>query len=207
VRAALLVSMLAIASPSFAQSRLEVGAGVTWTGGFDAGGADALLSRGATGATPLTLFQTSTRSQPAPGLVAHGAYFFSTHVGLDAAVEFSRPMLRTTISNDFENATGSEATLRISSYLFGGSIVYRFGSGRFVPFVRAGAGRLRQLDEPRLTLVTGTEVHAGGGVTMPVSAHLAARADAVASSREKSLTFDRKRQTLPVVSASLIYRF
>lgn len=199
--------LLLLASPAFAQSRFEVSAGMTWTGGFGAGGTDAQLSRPSAPSTPLTLFRTSSRMEAAAGFVGRATFHFTPHFGAEGAVEFSRPRLRTTISDDFENATGTEADMVVSSYGFGGSLVYRFGEGRLVPFALAGAGRLRQLDGDNVNLVTAMELHAGGGLTYKLAGHVSIRGDAVVSSREKSLTFDRKRSTLPVLAASLCYRF
>jgi hypothetical protein len=206
-RYALFLLLAAVtAAPAAAQPRLELSGGVTWTGGFDAGGTDALLSRGA-GSAPLTLFSTSSRVEPAPGAVARATWFVTKRFGVEADAQFSRPMLRTTITDDFEQASGTEASNRLSSYLFGGSLVYRFGSGRVAPFALGGAGYLRQLDDEQATLVTGSEVHAGGGVLIGLATHFALRADAVASSRSKSLAFEEKRRVVPVLAASLAYRF
>jgi hypothetical protein len=202
----LLFAALALSTPAFGQSRVELSGGVAWTGGFDAGGGDALLSRGTPGST-LTLFETSTRMEPAAGVVARATIFLTSRLGVDARVEYSRPELRTTISDDFENADGDEAVSSLSSYLFGGSITYQFGDARLAPFVLAGAGHLRQLDEDEVSVVTGMEYHAGGGVRYRMSPHFAVRADAVVSSRDKSFAFEEKRRTLPAVTASLAYRF
>ena len=168
----------------------------------------ALESTGSPGTTPpLTLFDQHSRVEAAPGLSARGTYFFTSHLGIEAAAQASRPTLRATISNDFENAAGTETVSRISSYVFGVSVLYRFGQGRLAPFAIAGGGRLRQLDDDNIALVTGTELHGGGGVSYRVSRHVGLRGDAVASSRERSLAFDNKRRTLPVISVSLAYGF
>lgn len=202
-----LVLLVAFASPAFGQSRFEVSAGATWTGGLDAGGTDAQLSRPSAGGTPLTLFRTSSRMAAAAGFAGRATFYFTRRFGVEGAVEFSRPRLRTTISDDFENATGTEADTAVSSYGFGGSLIYRFGEGRLVPFALAGAGRLRQLDADNVNLVTAMELHVGGGVMYRLADRFSVRGDAVVSSREKSLTFDRRRSTLPVLAVSLCYRF
>jgi hypothetical protein len=109
--------------------------------------------------------------------------------------------------NDFEGATGADATVAISSYLFGGSVRYHFGGGRLGPFVSGGAGVLRQLDGDRATVVTGTELHAGGGVMYRLSPHLALRVDAGVSTRDKSIEFEGKRHTVPVIGGGVTFRF
>ena len=70
LRLVCLAAALAVASPAAAQSRFEISGGVTWTGGFDAGGLHAQETRNpSTGTTPLTLFRTSSRVDSAPGTV------------------------------------------------------------------------------------------------------------------------------------------
>jgi len=200
--------LLLAATPAYAQSRFEIGAAVTWTGGFDAGGVDALETRNSsTDKTPFTLFETSSRVTDAPGVAARVGFFITPRLAVEAVVEYGRPMLETTISNDFEDATGTEASGRISSYVLGGSVLYHFGAARLVPFVSAGAARLRQLDDAEISLVTATELHAGGGVKYRLSRHFGLRADAGVSSRDKSLAFEGKRRTVPVFAAGLAYRF
>lgn len=204
---ALVITGLMIASPAFAQSRFEIGASATWTGGYDAGGTDATLSRGATGSAPLTLFGTSSQVQPAVGVIARVTFFATPQLALEGSAEYSRPTLETTILDDFEQAIGTQADIAISSFAFGGSVLYHFGAARFVPFASAGAAWMRQIDQDRVNLVTGAELHAGGGVKYRLSRHLALRVDAGVSSREKSIAFEDKRRTVPVIAAGLAYRF
>jgi hypothetical protein len=199
--------MLAAGTPALAQSRFEIGVSATWTGGFDAGGTDATLSRSAAGAAPLTLFGTSSEVQPAAGAIARVTFFATPRFAFEGSVEYSRPTLETTILDDFEQATGTQADIAISSYAFGGSVLYHFGGARLVPFVSAGGAWLRQIDGDRVDLVTGAELHAGGGVKYRLSPHLGVRVDAWVSSREKSLSFEDKRRTLPMIAAGLAYRF
>lgn len=202
-----LTLLLASAGPAAAQSRFEVGAGLTWTGGFDAGGLDAQLSRNpGTATAPLTLYSTSSRLEPATGAVARAALFVTRRLAVEATLEYSQPTLRLTVTNDFEGATGTEATTQVSSYVFGGSALYHFGARRLMPFVIAGAGRLRQLNDDNVDLVTGGELHAGGGVKYHVGRRVSLRTDVVFSSREKSLAFETRRRTVPIVSASLLFR-
>jgi hypothetical protein len=199
--------MLAMAPPATAQSRFELGASATWTGGYDAGGTDALLTRPTSGSPPIALFTTDSRVNPAAGVSVRAAWFVTRRIAVEGAVEYSRPTLRTAISNDLEAATGSEASLGIRSYLFGGSVRYHFGGSRLAPFASAGAGGLRQLDEDGTSVTTGAEWHAGGGVTYAISRRLAARLDVSVSSRDESMSFEQKRRVLPVAAAGMAYRF
>ena len=206
--AVVILLALAVAPSASAQARFEIGASLTWTGGFDAGGVDALETRNpSTGTSPLTLFGTSSRVGSAAGARGHVAFFVTSRVAVEAAFEYSRPVLATAIVGDFENATGTEATNRISSYLAGGSVLYHFGTARLVPFVSGGAAWSRQLDDDRVSEATGTEFHAGGGVKYRLSDHLDVRGEAAVSSRDKSLAFEDKRRTVPIVAAGAAFRF
>jgi len=203
----LVLASFAVAPPVFAQSRFEIGGGVTWTGGFDAGGLDALETRPGAGSTPLTLFATDSRVTAAAGVRAHAAWFLTPRLAIEGAGEYSRPALETTISNDFERATGSVAEIDVASYVFGGSVLLHFGARRLVPFVFVGAGYLRQLDGDGTGAVTGAEFHGGGGVKYALSSRVGLRVDGGISSRDTSMAFEVKRRTLPVIGASVAYRF
>ena len=94
--------------------------------------------------------------------------------------------------------------------LIAGSLLYHFGEGRVVPFVSGGGGYLRQLDEDNADVLTGNELHAGGGLKVWFGTganRLGLRLDAQASSRSKSAGFEQKRRILPVLGAGLIYLF
>jgi hypothetical protein len=189
---------------------IEIGGGAIWTGGYDAGSGDANLSpNSAAGGPPVTLFTSSAEVTPATGIEARAGVYLGSRVSAEATFQFSRPNLRVDLDDDFENATAVEAVGRVSSYLFGGSVLYHFGSGRIVPFVIGGAGYLRQLDEDNAEVLSGSEFHGGGGVKIwfGSSQHFGLRADAQVSSRSKSAGFEDKRRMLPVLGAGLTYRF
>lgn len=192
---------------AFAQSRFELSAGVTRTGGFDADARSAELRNPGALAAPVTLFDVNARVEAASGAVAHASLFVTKHVAVEGLVEYSRPILRARVSSDFEAATGTETDATLSSFLFGGSLLYSFGGRRFVPFVSGGAAWLRQLDDARVMLVTGAEVHAGGGMKYALSRHVGLRAEGGVSSREHSIAFVDARHVLPVFSVGVAYRF
>ena len=203
-----MLTILILASPASAQSRFELGAGVTWTGGFDAGGGDALLTRNpATGSTPLTLFETSSRVKAAPGASIIVGLRLTSRVAVEAMADYSRPVLRTTISNDFENATGTTADSRLTSLVVGGSALYTFGSARLIPFAFGGAGWMRQLDEDNVMLLTGAEAHGGGGVKYRLDRHFALRGQGGVTIRQKSIAFDERRRLQPQTWAGLTYHW
>jgi outer membrane protein with beta-barrel domain len=200
------LAALAVAAPAAAQSRFEVGAGLSWTAGFDAGGRDALLTSG-TGSSSFTLFDTASRVNAAPGATLTLGLFLTRRLAIEGTAEYSRPTLQTTISSDVEGATGTTAESRLTSLVIGGSARYHFGATRLRPFVFGGAGWLRQLDEDNVLLVTGPELHGGGGVSYRVDRHFWLRGQGGVSLREKTIAFESQRRTLAVFAASLLYRF
>jgi hypothetical protein len=190
---------------------IELSGGGMWTGGYDAGSSTATETRNSTtGGTPLTLFTQRSRVAPVAGVEARAGVYLSARISVEGLFQFSRPTLRTSLRDDFENAAPIEATGGLSSYVAGGSVLYHFGSGRVVPFVAGGAGYVRQLDEDNAEVLTASEVHGGGGVKLwfgTTPRHLGVRLDAQLSVRSKAAGFEQKRRALPVVSAGLLYLF
>jgi hypothetical protein len=190
---------------------VELGGGVTWTGGYDAGSATATLTRNpSTGTAPLTFFVVSGRSRPAVGAGVHLGVFLARHVSAEATLQYSRPILRVRVTNDFESAPDTNADQTITSYVLGGSLLYHFGDGRFVPFVSGGGGYLRQVHEAGADVLTASEVHAGGGLRywLGMGAHrFGLRVDAQASARSKSVAFVQKRRFVPTFGAGIAYQF
>jgi hypothetical protein len=190
---------------------VEISAAATWARGYDAGGLNANeTSNTTTGGAPLTLFSVSSRVQSGSGGAARIGVYLTRRVSLEGLFEYSRPILRAHVSNDFEQAPDVDADGTITSYLAGGSLLYHFGSGSFVPFVSGGAGYLRQLHEENAELLTGTEIHAGGGLKywLGTGRHrFGFRVDAQASSRSKSVAFEQKRRVVPTVGAGIAFLF
>ena len=188
---------------------LEIGGGVVWTRGYEAGSAIAEETR--PGSTlPLTLFSVTSEVLDAPGAGAQLGIYLGRRVSVEAAFQYSRPILRASVTSDFEAAPDTDADEKLTTYIIGGSLLYHFGTGRFVPFVSGGGGYLRQLHEENSDLLTGSEIHAGGGVKywLGTGTHrFGLRVDAQASSRSKSVAFEQKRRILPSVAAGLTFLF
>ena len=73
--------------------------------------------------------------------------------------------LRSQISGDFEGAAPITATNRLTVFTVEGSGIWYFrGRGRLEPFVRAGAGWMRQLTADEALAGDGTIANAGAGV-------------------------------------------
>jgi hypothetical protein len=200
-----------IGSSSPRAGSLEIGGSVAWTSGYDAGDLSAFETpNGGTDAPLLTLFTTSSKMRPAAGAEGRLAVYLSSRVAVEGNVRVSRPTLETRIADDFENADPATAEETVSSYLLGGTLLYHFGSGAFVPFVSGGGSYLRELHEDNSVVLTGAEIHGGGGVKFWFGngAHrFGLRIDAQASSRSKSIGFEEKRRLLPVFGAGVSYLF
>lgn len=187
----------------------ELSGGAAWTGGFDAGSAIEANETTA-GTAPLTLFLVDGKVKSAPGAAVQVGVYLGQRVSAEALFHYSRPILQAHITSDFESAPDTDAESTITSYLIGGSLLYHFSGGRLAPFVSGGAGYLRQLNEDNADLLTGTEIHAGGGLKywMGTGSHrLGLRLEALASARSKAVAFEQKRRIVPSVVAGIAYLF
>ena len=187
----------------------ELGGGVVWTRGYEAGSATAEETRPGS-ALPLTLFAVSSRVLDAPGAGAQLGIYLGRRVSVEAAFQYSRPILRARVTSDFEAAPDTDADEKLTTYIVGGSLQYHFAAARFVPFVSGGGGYLRQLHEENSDLLTGTEIHAGGGVKywLGTGKHrFGLRVEAQASARSKSVAFEQKRRVIPSLTAGVTFLF
>jgi hypothetical protein len=186
----------------------ELSGGGIWTGGYDAGSAEAKETTA--GTAPLTLFVVDGSVKSGPGAAFQVGVYLGRRVSIEAAFQYARPILQARLTSDFESAAPVDAESTITSYLMGGSLLYHFGDGRFVPFVSGGGGYLRQLSENNADLLTGTEIHAGGGLKywMGTGTHrVGVRLEAQASARSRAVAFEQKRRLLPTVVAGLSFMF
>jgi len=149
--------------------RVEGAVGGLWLGGAGLGSSTAALRANSPGTpAPFTLFTTESRFGSVPGLDARVGYGLTKRIAIEAGLVFSRPKVRTRVSNDVENAPALTVAESVNQYFVDGTVVVlldRFALGdRTVPFVSGGAGYLRQLHEGLTLVETGSVYHAGGGV-------------------------------------------
>ena len=208
---AVLVLLLCLPAVAAAQ-RIEIGGSFVTSAGYDAGAQSGFETANSTNpnAPPFTLFTTSSTVSRASGVESRLAVNVSRRVAIEGTFQVTWPSLQTRIADDFENAPPLTADERVTSYLGGASLVYHFGTGSFVPFIAGGAAYLRQLHEGNAGVVTGAEIHGGGGVKYWFGSRrrsFGVRADAQLSSRGASIGFEDKRQVVPTFSVGLNYRF
>ncbi len=126
-----------------------------------------------------------------------------------AEFQYGRDTLRTHLSGDFEGAPNTLAETRVSSFLIGGGLEYRFRGAGWAPFLSAGGGQLRQVPQDGGVL-TAAEAHGGGGIRHALTnGHhpFEFRAAANASYRSRSVGFDSTHHILPGASAGVVWRF
>lgn len=192
---------------------VDLSGGALWTAGSDEPNPTATLTRNpSTGSGPFDLFKSDTTLGSAIGLRATIGFYLSPSVSLEGGVEISRPELRVRLSDDFEDAPDTTATETLTSYVFGGSLVYHFRKpGRaFTPFVLAGAGHVRDLHEGSDLVDTGVEYHGGVGAKWWLGTgrqKLGLRADGAVSIRNGGFGTDDERRLVPTAALSLAYLF
>jgi hypothetical protein len=144
-----------------------VGAFVT-SGGYDAGTSQALeTSNPSVKSTPLTLFSGEGRLRSAAGVEARLGVYLSPQFSVEGGLQFTKPTLRISLSNDFEQAPDTDAEEQITQYVIDGTLLYhfaRFSDGHASLFLAGGGGYLRQLDDGNERLTTGSQFHGGGGM-------------------------------------------
>jgi hypothetical protein len=229
VRRALACLILAwVASPALAAAQtyarrdvpragsVELGAAVAWTGGFDQESVSAEETRNSTTDTsPFVLFTTDSRTESVTGAQGRVGVYLSRALSLEGGVEYGRPTVSTQLANDAESAADITATEKLTRIIIDGSAVFHltglsFNGGRGVPFLRAGAGYVRELHEKNEVIDTGSEFHAGGGLKVWFGRgkhRTGFRFDGGVMFRTGGADTPDKRRTVPTSGASLVYLF
>jgi hypothetical protein len=209
----------AVAQPASAMpGRLELAAGLLWTGAQGLGSRDANLTTG-TGAT-LRLFSSTSDLLAVAGFQARVGVKVARAIEMEARASYASPQLRTRVSSDTENSAGASIAETVQQYNVGAGVVWylpsRRSGSRVKPFATAGASYLRQLHEAATLISTGQTYHVGGGAKLLLASRtlrgkgwkgVGVRLDAGAVVRTKGITFDGRRSISPAVGASLFARF
>src|SRR5215831_6247196 len=83
--------------------RLEVGGGVAWLGSASVGDVDATETTGSGGHS--TIFKTSTSLTASAALRLNAGYRLSDAFEVEGLASFGKPKLKTSVTNDIENAS------------------------------------------------------------------------------------------------------
>jgi hypothetical protein len=210
------VPAAAAQSASTQPGRLELAAGLLWSGSQALGSHDASLTTG-TGGT-LRLFSSTTELLGSAGLEARVGVRVARAIDVEALASYATPQLLTRVSNDIENGTSVSIVESVQQYTVGAGVVWSLpsprASARVRPFATAGAGYLRQLHEAATLVVTGRTYYVGGGAKLLLASRprgrvraAGVRFDARVLVRTSGITFDGRRSISPAIGASLFARF
>lgn len=192
-------------------SRLEVSAGALFAGGYDLDGPDASITGNQSDGSDYTLFRSSTRVAAAGALEARAGWRLSRRFTVEGGVFASRPRLTARLASDVEGIPDTTITEDLSLYIFDAALLVNLGSatGRTVPFIRGGAGYLRELHEDNVLVETGVAYHVGGGATVWFGSRDRAgvRVDARVYFLKNGIDLDNGTRTVPAAGAAFIYAF
>jgi hypothetical protein len=192
--------------------RLELSVMGGLFGGGDLGeGKAQLLTNEAPSGSTTALFTTSARIDAAPLLEGRVGVRLSRNVWVEAGASYARPDFAVDIAADIEGAPDVTATSMLTQVTVDASLHYRWNQpgGRIAPFVLAGGGYLRQLDDTRATAETGWLAQGGGGVIVRLSRRpgllrrLAIRGDVRAIWLRDAIVLNEQRGPTFVASAGL----
>ena len=198
------------AGPRPGSTEVAVGAGFNLGKTFNTEDATLTPNPGS-GQGSLDLFTTETKLRSAPAAQGYVAVYITRSLAVEAGIQFARPVLEVSLSNDFEDAPDVTATTTISQYLFTGSLVYHFGrpGAKTTPFIAGGAGHVRDAHEGNGLIDTGTEYHGKAGVKLWLGRrqNSGLRLEGGVSIRDGGFTLQDDRRVVPNASASFAYRF
>ena len=206
----------AIAQPGPSRSRVEIGAGLLWTGSIPLG-ARAATETTASGGTS-ALFSTTSELAGVAGLEGRIGVRVTESIVLEGQVSYLKPELRVAVSADAEGASAVTAVEVMQQFTIGGRALWyvpgRRRSSRFAPFAMVGGGYLRQLHEQATLVQTGRFYQFGGGVSALLVSRphfhtkgAGVRFEVSALVRSGGVSFDGGSQTSPAAGASAFVRF
>lgn len=167
IAAALVILIAAFAPPTSAQARgrsWEMAPGAIWFSGIGLGDSTATLERPGGGA--FELFRADTSLDGAIGAGGTVSFYVTPRLAAEAAFSYARPSMSTRVTGDAENAPSITSEIGLQQYLVEGNLRWYLARSRgaWRPFVRAGGGYLRQLDDSSAHVETGATLQAGIGV-------------------------------------------
>jgi hypothetical protein len=203
----------AIAGAQQADERdVEFGAGLHYVGPVRFDGVDA-TEKGFGGATR-AVFKSQSDLDSSAGVAVNIGIRLTAMLQAEWSVAFNHTQLSTRLSGD-EEAGPTIITEPVTQYLVEGGVRLRrarpSGAG---PFATAGIGYLRQLHDGNTLVDTGPAFYVGGGVDFLLngvrllgSKTAGIRADVRGLFLGHDLTLDGATHVVPVVGASLFFRF
>lgn len=204
--------------PSLRAHRATVIAGVTWSGSYPIGSANAILRTSAVGATPppFTLFSAASTVESIAGFEGRVGFTLTRDLAVEVGGTFARPKLSIAVSADPEAASQVLEGEELQQYVFDAGAVWQlpFRLGRRArPFVSGGSGYLRQLHHGRTLVEDGQIYYAGAGLRYWMRGgdgarrSLGLRADARATWKKDGIDFDNRTRRFPTASAFVFVEF
>lgn len=161
----LAAAFAAAATPAWAQGqpKWELAPGVIWFSGMDLGSSTATLER--PGGGDFDLFRAETTMDGGLGASAAISFYLTRRLALEAGFSYARPSASTRVTDDSEGAETVTSEIGLQQYLIEGNLRWYLNDAPgWRPFVRAGGGYLRQLDDSSAHVETGHTIQAGLGV-------------------------------------------
>lgn len=119
--------------------------------------------------SPTALFTTSSAIGAATTVEGRLGVRLTRAWWIEAGLAYGTPDLEVDVAGDVEGVPAVSITTPLTQLIADVSVQYRWNGRRVTPFVSAGGGYLRQLDEPRTTAETGAVFQAGGGVRVAIA--------------------------------------
>jgi hypothetical protein len=163
--AVLLANAATVSAQSDDRGRLEVAAAARWMGPIDFPGRPADETTLGGGTRPL--FDSATTLEGSVGGSGLVGLRLSRAFQVEFTFGYNPTSLRTQITSDAEGIRDLAVDAPVTQLLMEGGVVVRptaWGGGRLVPFLTAGAGYLRQLNDGRTLVETGRSYYVGGGL-------------------------------------------
>jgi hypothetical protein len=159
------VAASASAQPADNNWRIEVAGGGRFIGPIAFGGVAA--NESTLGGGSRALFDSRTTLDRSVGGVATIGVRLSQMLRAEGTVGFNRTTLSTRITSDAEGVSDVTITAPVAQLLIEGGVLAQpaqWRMGRASPFITAGLGYLRQLNDGRTLVETGQSVYVGGGL-------------------------------------------
>jgi hypothetical protein len=218
----LLVGLVALGLPASAAAQaagragsFEVTIGGIWTSPTSFERDEATETRNQAGAPPFTLFAASSEIDSGFGMEARLGYYLTPRIAIEGGGSIVWQQISTRITSDAEDIPDATAVEDLKEFIIDGAIALHFRPrGGFVPFVRAGAGYLRQLHEGSSLVDEGVAYHAGAGFTSWLTPagkgffkRFGLRGDARVVIRDGGFTLEEGTRVGAAAAAALIVAF
>lgn len=145
--------------------RLELGGGARWIGPVDFPGVAA--NETTLGNGTRALFASATTLEGSIGATGSVGVWLARQLQLEFTVGYNPATMRTQITSDVEGIPDVAVDAPVTQFLLEGGAVMRLSGRqrtRLAPFLTAGAGYLRQLNDGRTLVETGRSYYFGGGL-------------------------------------------